>query len=425
MKLYLMRHAHAEDGDRTDAERGLTETGELQCEVMRKFLKLANVKPDIIITSEFQRAIETAENMQRGDTEIVQTPALNAPEHAVDADTGKAWAAVLKLAGDADKVLVITHGPLIELFLAAVAFGLADRFHYEHGAICYINTSESRFRWFVTPKLAAHLIGGEVDAKDVENEPPLQAKESFRTPSVKSAVAPLVAQVRKGLRIRWRAQLKQLEVNGLPLLEDALATNTYHYVPSGLKAQVLATLPMRMKGFAVKYRKATRAAYNIGADRVASQLPTPVSAVQEATPPKKLPGPTREPEELEDELDTTTSDRTGSLIDKAFEDGLAYSALIVGARELFGKFDDSRGEATAGHEISTAYHDGGRDQAATYAGELEKQWETGGEACEDCQANEDMGPIPADAPFDSGDFEPPAHPNCDCGISYQAAEEEE
>lgn len=423
MKLYLMRHAHAEEGDRTDPYRGLTDIGELQCEVMRKFMKLANLKPDIIITSEFQRAFQTAENVQRGEAEIVQTPALNAPEHAVDVDTDAAWAAVLKLAGDAKDVLVITHGPLIEKFLSAVAFGLDD-FHFEHGALCYVNTAESRFRWFVTPKLAAHLIGEE--PKDVENTPaPLEAKESFRTPAVKTAVAPLVAQVRKGLRIRWRAQLKQLEVNGLPLLEDALATNTYHTVPSGLKAQVLATLPMRMKGFAVKYRKATRAAYNIGADRVASQLPTRVSAVQEATPPKKLPGPTREPEELEDELDATTTDRTGSLIDKAFEDGLAYSALIVGARELFGKFDDSRGEATAGHEISTAYHDGGRDQAATYAGELEKQWETGGEACEDCQANEDMGPIPADAPFDSGDFEPPAHPNCDCGISYQAADEEE
>lgn len=418
-----MRHAHAEAGDRTDPDRGIDDIGELQCEVMRKFLKLADLKPDIIITSEFQRAIQTAENVQRGDADIVQTPALNAPQFSVDIDTDAAWKAVLKLAGDAKSVMVVTHGPLIEALLASVAFGIDDRFHFEHGAICYINTNESRFRWMVSPKLAAHLIGA--DAKEVENEPPLQAKESFRTPSVKAAVAPLVSQVRKALRIRWKAQLKKLETDGLPLLEDALVTNTYHTVPSGTKAAVLATLPLRHSQFAVKYRKATRLAYNVGANRVAEQLPTTVSAVQEATPPKKLPGPTREPEELEDELDATTEDRTGSLIDKAFKDGLTYAALIVGAREMFNKFDDSRGEATAGHEISTAYHDGGRDQAATFEGELDKQWETGGESCEDCKANEDMGLIPADAPFDSGDFEPPAHPNCDCGISYHPAEEEE
>jgi hypothetical protein len=32
-----------------------------------------------------------------------------------------------------------------------------------------------------------------------------------------------------------------------------------------------------------------------------------------------------------------------------------------------------------------------------------------------------MGWIPADAAFDSGDDEPPAHPNCDCSIDYREA----
>lgn len=46
-----------------------------------------------------------------------------------------------------------------------------------------------------------------------------------------------------------------------------------------------------------------------------------------------------------------------------------------------------------------------------------KAWVTV-DPCEDCQANEDAGPIPIEANFPSGDYTPPMHPNCPCELEY-------
>jgi len=48
-----------------------------------------------------------------------------------------------------------------------------------------------------------------------------------------------------------------------------------------------------------------------------------------------------------------------------------------------------------------------------------KAWLTVGDAnvCEDCQTNEDEGPIPIDQEFPSGDDAPPQHPDCRCNVT--------
>lgn len=475
MKIYLQRHAHSEDGDRMDDSRGLTDIGVEQCAVMRKFLKKANIRPDLIICSKFKRAIETSEEMQRKDTPIKQTSALDPVEFSVDIDTAKAWTAILELAGDAKSLLVITHGPLIQPLLASVVFELSERFEWEHASVAYINTNEGEpgeqtkvFRWYATPKLAAHIVG-HPDPKSVETpqeelvEALVLAEQlgGLAIPEHRAIIDPLVARVAKGLRIRWRAQLKILEEKGLPNLKDAMDARTTlpspASAPQGEKDKALAVIPMRHSGFQVKFRKAVRAAYDAGASRAAGQLPEKAISYQasdarlmqdarlttsdfghsleeekqvvEAPRKPTLPGPTREPEELEDDLDQTTTERTGNLIDQAFKDGIGYAALVLATREMFngwGTGGVSRAETTALMEVSGAYHDGGRDVARDYPQDVEKLWEIeDDDACEECQANADMDWIPDDAPFDSGDFEPPAHPNCRCSVSYRTAESEE
>ena len=53
-----------------------------------------------------------------------------------------------------------------------------------------------------------------------------------------------------------------------------------------------------------------------------------------------------------------------------------------------------------------------------------KAWVTGSDPCDDCQENEDAGPIPVGDEFPSGDYAPPAHPNCtECELEYVEAEE--
>lgn len=442
MKLCLMRHCHAEEGEREDRQRGLTDLGEAQAKIMHDFLKLAEIEPDIIITSQFARAIETAEAVQRKDTPIKKTAALDPPAFTCDVDTDKAWRGILKLAGDAKKVLVVTHGPLIEPLLASVAFAF-NHIEWEHGSIAYVNTSESKFRWFVTPKLAAHILGEDPD--DVENPPDLVEaaaavavelateiafRESLNRAEKASVVDPLIGQVKKALRIRWNAQLKAFENHGLPLLKDAL--DARQTLPSNAgppddeKRKALAVLGIRHQQFAVKFRNATRAAYDAGADLVAGKLVKPKEATKKHP---QFPGPTREPEEVEDDLDETTEDRASTLVDHAFRDSLGYAALVIGARQMFkgwSEGENSRADTVALQEVSSAYHDGGRDYVNDWRGgngPVEKLWETEDDPCEVCEANADMGSIDSEAPFDSGDFEPPAHPNCRCSLSYQAVSE--
>ena len=53
----------------------------------------------------------------------------------------------------------------------------------------------------------------------------------------------------------------------------------------------------------------------------------------------------------------------------------------------------------------------------------QKRWIADDDACEVCQANADQGWIDADDTFDSGDDEPPAHPNCGCDLETNEGDE--
>jgi hypothetical protein len=47
----------------------------------------------------------------------------------------------------------------------------------------------------------------------------------------------------------------------------------------------------------------------------------------------------------------------------------------------------------------------------------EKIWLLAQNPCDTCEGNAQQGAIPLDDSFDSGDMEPPAHPNCSCDLA--------
>ena len=61
MKIYIMRHAHSEEGDRMDGSRELTKYGKWQAKVMQKFVKQAGCKMDLVLSSDFARGKDTAD----------------------------------------------------------------------------------------------------------------------------------------------------------------------------------------------------------------------------------------------------------------------------------------------------------------------------------------------------------------------------
>lgn len=60
MQLYLLRHADAEPEAATDAARRLTEKGQEQAARVGRFCKTQRLDPDLILTSPYVRAEQTA-----------------------------------------------------------------------------------------------------------------------------------------------------------------------------------------------------------------------------------------------------------------------------------------------------------------------------------------------------------------------------
>jgi phosphohistidine phosphatase len=398
---YIMRHAHAEPGAPMDETRTITKKGEKQCRHIRQFLDDIGVEFDIVFCSPFIRAEETA-RLMKGKADYV----VLLPELEPDGNPDIAWQAIEYERYDAHAhVLIVTHDPLVQPLLAAACFGFsADHNLFDHGNIVHLDGNE--FRWWMTPKLAAKM---EYQAQEAEREfaqANQRLSESLQLEHKARAVNPLIEKMMAALRQRWERQAKRFKAGEKWDQHD--------------------------QKFASKYSKIRRAAYQQGAKHVHAQIVN----FKEAKAKPKLKTITLEPDEdvrgFEVDLDQTTTDR----LDTLRNSGLSDAALAVAAAALFKGFSDpeesgavSRAETAALDAVSSAYHEGGRDLAAEFTaggnGDLEKSWDTEADPCDDCDGNSAMGWIDSEAPFDTGDFEPPAHPNCRCSVSYRPAGEAE
>jgi phosphohistidine phosphatase SixA len=428
-----MRHCLTDDGDQEDSERTLNEAGEMQAHAIRKFLKRARVRPDVIICSDYARAEDTAKAIRRGDTPIETSPFLRPNPAISDKYIAKAWKTIAKLAGDAKSVLVVTHGPLIQRLAAAVAFNFVDEtWHWEHGAVAYINTSDNNFRWFVTAKLAAHLTRSE-DPKDVED--PIYAKElaafaeSLRRGVKAEALNPLKQSLQGSVARRFRRQrVKVLRAIAYH------ARNWDHANYGEVRQQVQHAISRPDPKFDREYASLTSKARAAGRDHVSAQLQTRASEAKQPTPAIAAAAiGLRTGDDVAGELDKTTSREVDDLIGQAFDPTtpITIGELMDSVRERFKQYADGiedqkpRAQTVAEYEISDNYHQGGKEAAAEAPGDVEKSWDIGDEGCPICEANAEQGWIPADESFDSGDDEAPAHPNCDCSVDYRNAETEE
>ena len=163
-KIYLMRHAEAESGLRMDPTRALTEQGREQVKLMGEFLVRQIGRVDLVVSSNFKRAFDTARGMaDLLGCEIVETsPALDP-----DGKPAIAWSDVEILTGaycpeTADAhVLVVSHHPLIgELAQYLCGVKTSDeKFH--HAAVMHIHGSgpgsvmgvlPSRLKWWSATK---------------------------------------------------------------------------------------------------------------------------------------------------------------------------------------------------------------------------------------------------------------------------------
>lgn len=121
-------------------------------------------------------------------------------------------------------------------------------------------------------------------------------------------------------------------------------------------------------------------------------------------------------ETLEDQIDSTTEDRIALVVEDTWASGTReIEATIRGMVSDWIEAKGNRADTIAGDVVARAFNQGTRDAGKT-AGIQGKRWMIEPDACEVCVENSDMGAIDMDAPFSSGDWEPPAHPNCRCSL---------
>jgi phosphohistidine phosphatase len=165
MRLLLIRHAIAEDrdafahGGRPDAERPLTDAGRKKMRRNARGLHAVVGELDLLATSPFTRARETAELVSEAfpDLTVTDAPAL---AHGGSPDELLAWL----LRQRAERVALVGHEPDLGTLIAWLVTGDATPFvTLRKGGACLLTFEGppgpglAELRWVLTPKLLSRF----------------------------------------------------------------------------------------------------------------------------------------------------------------------------------------------------------------------------------------------------------------------------
>ncbi len=162
MELYILRHGIAEDGKpgQSDADRALTAEGKKKLREALKALRRAGVSPDLILSSPYRRARETAAVAAsifgyQGD--VVETRALTPLSSPEDV-----WSQ-LRTHKNKDRVLISGHEPLLSTFIAYLLDAPSLTIDLKKGSMVRIDIEvlgprpRALLRWMVVPRLFQKL----------------------------------------------------------------------------------------------------------------------------------------------------------------------------------------------------------------------------------------------------------------------------
>jgi phosphohistidine phosphatase len=159
MELYLLRHGIAEDANpgTPDAVRALTAEGREKLAAVLKRARQGEVRPSLITSSPYLRALQTAKIAAReldytGEVEVTNSLLPNATPEGVWAD--------LRDHTDRPSILVASHEPLLSGLVAWLLNAPSLRVDMKKAALVRIDIEGVRavphgvLRWMLVPKLA-------------------------------------------------------------------------------------------------------------------------------------------------------------------------------------------------------------------------------------------------------------------------------
>ena len=161
MRLYLLRHAiavpHGTPGYTQDAKRPLTDEGRAQALQVGQGLKRLNIAPDLVVTSPYLRAAQTAEHV----TQVLQPrlPIKELEALRVEAKPSETSAALAAFAGH-DRLLLVGHEPHLSAWIAELTAGRGGmRCLMKKAGVACVEiervpppAGSGTLRWLLTPK---------------------------------------------------------------------------------------------------------------------------------------------------------------------------------------------------------------------------------------------------------------------------------
>jgi len=114
-------------------------------------------------------------------------------------------------------------------------------------------------------------------------------------------------------------------------------------------------------------------------------------------------------------LNDETREQVKGIIEKAIKEKRGIPGLSRDLRKQFTDMSRVRAKVIARTETCDALESAFMDRAKDI-GVTGKEWIVT-DPCPICEENGNVGVIPIDKPFPSGDMRPPAHPNCRCALA--------
>lgn len=159
MDIYILRHGEAEPGSRdvAEADRKLTPKGRRDVKAVSLAARAAKVEPDIILTSPYARALETAEIVRHT---YPSKPRLQKTEALLPYRTAKQVWKEIRLHSRFRRLLLAGHEPQLSSLVAYLLAAPELRLDLKKGALVYIRMDRAQaeprgeLMWIITPRLA-------------------------------------------------------------------------------------------------------------------------------------------------------------------------------------------------------------------------------------------------------------------------------
>jgi phosphohistidine phosphatase len=160
MKLYLLRHATADDIASSDAERELTSEGEEEARIAGAALAELGAKPKHIFSSPLVRARQTAEIASKSLSHAGKVEILDELENG---ETTVSLLKALKPYGSANEILLVGHIPSLSEHLAGlIGAKSAEGLPLGKGTVACVELEQLRIgagqlRWLLRQKQLREL----------------------------------------------------------------------------------------------------------------------------------------------------------------------------------------------------------------------------------------------------------------------------